>query len=317
MCATVKKGSESKFYPVTDVGIEKALIFAKRKNDSAGVHTILSQKTIDRLNVIEPLFKQTRMNIFKHKAGFSSLTGQKDKARRSLTLHISHFLQVFNLGAKRDKYSFADRVLFGMNAYSAVLPGLKNDNNIREAAEKIIDGEARRLANGKPAMSNPSAAEVEAALLLFQNLTYQAIAANDAMFKEQKALRGIYKEAHTVVKKIWREAETAYSEGSRERMRKWARKWGVHYARKGGEKLVSGRVTDAATGLPVPAVKLKFKKGKNKTISRLDGTFELVTNLLKKQTLTATRPGYKPAEVKLELKEGEQNSCVVKMVKEE
>lgn len=317
MCATAKKGSESKFYPVTDIAIEKALRFAKRKNDSAGVNTILTQKTIDRLNNIEPLFRQTRVNIFSRKAQYSLLITQKDKAREDLILLVSHFLQVFNLGIKRGKYSFSERVLFGMDASSKKLPRLMNDSDIRGAAEKIISGEARRIADGKPAMSNPSAAEVEAAFVLFQDLTHQGYAANDALFAEQKALRALYKEAHGVVKKVWREAETAYAEGSRERMRKWARKWGVRYARKGGEKLVTGMLTDAATGLPLGAVKLKFKKGKNKTLSGLDGSFELITNLLKKQTLIATRPGYKPAEVKLELKEGEKNVCAVKMVKEE
>lgn len=316
MCATAKKGSEAKLYPVTDITIEKALMLAKRKNDNAGVNTILTQKTIDRLNVVEPIFRQTRSNIFARKGEFNGLMVQKDKAREALILLVSHFLQVFNLGIARGKYSFADRVLFGMNAHSKALPKLTSDSDTKLAAEKIISGEAVRLADGKPPMSNPSAAEVEAALVLFQDLTQQGYSANDAMFAEQKALRGLYKEAHAVVKKVWREAETAYAEGSRERMRKWARKWGVRYARKGGEKQVTGMVTDAATGLPLPAVKLKFKKGKNKTISGIDGSFELVTNLLKKQTLIATRPGYKSAEVKLELKEGEENVCVVKMVKE-
>lgn len=64
MCVTAKKGSEAKLYPVTDITIEKALMFAKRKNDSAGVNTILTQKTIDSLNTTVCLFRMAMVSIY-------------------------------------------------------------------------------------------------------------------------------------------------------------------------------------------------------------------------------------------------------------
>lgn len=315
MSNNAKKGAESKFYPNSSLSLEKYLLVTKMRNDNLGASTILSQKTIDRLNSIQPLYKQAREQVAARKVALSSINRQREKARTDTLLHVSHFLQVFNMGIKRGKYLFADRVLFGMDAYSETLPKLHSDSHIKAIAEKISGGEAKRIADGKPPMSNPSGAEVEAQYNLFRSLHQQWAAADFALADAQKALRDLHKEARAVVKRVWREVEIYYHDGDRERMRKWAREWGVHYARKGGQKIVSGTMTDAATGLPLGGVKMKFEKGNNKTYTDQHGRFTLKTNLLHSQKLTAILPGYDPAEIMVELKEGEENFCEGKMKK--
>ncbi|MES2621707.1 MAG: carboxypeptidase-like regulatory domain-containing protein [Bacteroidota bacterium] len=317
MSATAKNGSEAKFYPNANDTIEMCLRNAKATNDRLGANTILTQETIDRLNIIEPLFKQAGQNIANLKAVYKGLTMQKEKARTDIAMYVSHFVQVFNLGVKRGKYSFTDRALFELDANSNDLPNLKGERNIKQAAGFIISGEARRIAAGEQAVTNPSGAEVEAVYNNFVQLIGLTSNANLALADAQIAMRKLKKEARELVKDVWQEVEHYYRHGTRPRMRKWARKWGVVYARKGGEKVVSGTVLDAATGLPVPAVKVKFENGNNKTISDLQGRFTLVTNLLHKQTLLASRVNYATAKTVIDLKEGEENVCVLKMEKEE
>ena len=317
MSEIAETGSEAKFYPNTAHTIQDSLTIAKATHDRLGVDTVLSQKTIDSLNTMEPLFRQSVANLAKLTGEYLTLTLQKEKARTDTILHTSHFLQVFNLGVKRGKYAASERALFGLHVSSEVLPNFQNDDNIRAAAWNIVEGETKRIADGMPAVTNPSGAEVEAAYNTFQQLTQLTSNANVAFIDAQIAMRDLKKKGRNLVKHIWREVETHYNEGERPRMRKWARGWGVIYARKGGEKTVSGTITDAATGLPVPAVKVKFAKGKNKTISDMQGHFKLVTNLLHKQTLLTTRIHYSTAETIIDLKEGEENVCVVKMERSE
>src|SRR5687768_17572208 len=112
MSTNQRKGAEAKFYPNTTITIEKYLMVAKDRNDHVGAATVLTPKTIARLNAIQPLYRQTRQNVFRYKGERSSIVAQKESARSSLALHVSHFLQVFNMGIKRGKYSFSERVLF-------------------------------------------------------------------------------------------------------------------------------------------------------------------------------------------------------------
>ena len=309
------KGSEAKFYPSTNLTIYKALMHAKMMNDNPAYAGILSTKTSDRLNAVEPIFRQKQVILGTRKAERAGINTQKEKARTDTAMFTSHFLQVFNMGVKRGKYSFADRVLFGMDGYSEALPSLKGDANLERAAKQVIDGEAKRIADGKTAVTNPSAAELEVEYNLFMQLDQLSSNADSALAETQKELRTLHKEGRAVVKKIWREVETYYNDGDRERMRKKARPWGVHYARKGGEKTVTGIITDAETGLPLIGVKLKFANGKNKTITDSNGRFSLVTNLMHEQNLLATRANYEPAEIIVDLKEGVGNSCTLAMVK--
>ena len=310
-------GSENKFYPNSNSSIEIALMLAKDENDRIGAGTFLNPNTITRLNTILPQFKAAVLEVTKKKMAYVTLTVQKEKARQDTLMLTSHFMQVFNLGAKRGKYLAGDRVLFGLHLNSEALPNLKGDTNIETAAKKVADGEARRIAAGKEAMVNPSGAEVGAAYNSFLQLTHLTANADSEYADAQKNLRTIGKEARAVVKRVWREVETNFHEGDRPRMRKWARYWGVVYGRKGGEKTVSGTITDAATGLPVPAAKVKFKDGRNKTLSNMQGHFTLITNLMHSQTLIAQHIHYSPAEVKIDLKEGVENVCAVKMEKSE
>ncbi len=313
MSAIAQNGSLAKFYPNTGTTIENCLLASKTTNDRYGVSTILSANTVARLNAIEPLFRQARANVFKLKAQLFELNAQKDKARTETAMHTSHFLQVFNMGVARGKYSFAERALFQLPVEKPEVPKMHSDGKIWWAAEWVVKGEAKRIADGKEPMVNPSGAEVEAKYNQFVQLTGLVAKADSILCDEQIALRKLQKEARAIIKRVWNEVETYYCEGTRERMRKHARDWGVHYAHKGGEKKLHGTITDAATGLPMGGVKVQFENGNNKAYTNAQGKFTLVTNLLHSQTLLAKRSGYSDTEIVIELKEGEESFCAVKM----
>jgi hypothetical protein len=313
MSKSKRNGSEAKFYPNTSTTLERALLAAKTANDNMGGGVILRPATEARLNAIQPQYHLARQQVGAKKAAYMSLTSRKDIARNDTAMYTSHFLQVFNMGAKRGLYLAGERVIFGMHENSEALPSLKGDSKILWVAERVVEGEAWRIAKGRVAVVNPSAAEVGAKLAQFQSLTNLTSNANDAYGDAQKALRHLHREARAVVKKVWREVENHYNEGDRPRMRKLAREWGVVYARKGGEKQVSGIITDGATGQPLPGVKVKFENGKNKSVTNAQGRFTLITNLLHEQVLVAVHSTYEQAEITIQLIEGEENKCEVKM----
>ncbi len=96
--------------------------------------------------------------------------GRLTPARAKALLFVSHYLQVFNLAIRRGVYEPADRALFGLPVDSADLPPLYADQLLTSALTSIAQGNAVLAAGGRPAMTNPTAAEVAAAGTAYQTL---------------------------------------------------------------------------------------------------------------------------------------------------
>lgn len=92
----------------------------------------------------------------------SSSVTELTKAQATATMYVSHYFQVFNLAVRRGVYQPADRALFGLPTSTADLPTLGSEAALTTWLTNIATGDAALTAAGRPAMVNPSAAEVAA-----------------------------------------------------------------------------------------------------------------------------------------------------------
>jgi hypothetical protein len=91
------------------------------------------------------------------------LTSNLSKLGAQLTMLVSHFHQVLDLGITRGTFAVGARSYYGRPVSATALPDLSSYDNVQEVAERIVTGEAaREAAEGAAyiAMSLPSAAEV-------------------------------------------------------------------------------------------------------------------------------------------------------------
>ena len=113
------------------------------------------------------------LNVFLKEAGDvpnalaaqAPLTSALGQAIARLTLHTSHFHQVYDLGVARGVFTAGGRAFYGRDITATTLPDLRSIPAVLEAAAKIAPGEAaRQTAEGAAftPMTLPAAGEVAA-----------------------------------------------------------------------------------------------------------------------------------------------------------
>ena len=109
-------------------------------------------------------------------AAQAPLVSAESHAAAKLTMGISHFHQVLDLGVARGIFSAGARGYYGRDITASSIPNLSSYAAIAEAGEAVVNGEAaRKTAEGAAyvPMALPSAAEVGALLTQFTTLDSQ------------------------------------------------------------------------------------------------------------------------------------------------
>lgn len=230
--------------PDTDAGRSKALRTAKDKADNTPAKDLaFSQDTLTRLGNFQPGFNtevQERGDALKEQAGSTKI---KDEAQRIAVMFISHFLQVFNLGVTREKYSAADRAHYQLAVNQEELPSLSTESDVVLWGQNLISGEAARIkADGAP-MQNPDISEVQTVYDDFKTKALKQSGKKDKYDKEQEDVEEERPEADDIVIDIWDEVEFTYRKDKPSSKRRKCREYGVVYVSRPGEEPEEGVLT--------------------------------------------------------------------------
>lgn len=295
--------AEAKFYPNTRQGREAALDAAFNTSNIAGFAGVLTPATLLRLQTMKTDYAAKLLQFAAKKSALSVLVAEKEKTRKSLKLYVLHFIKGLNMSIRREEQPPSVRAFYSLPVEHEQAPKMQEEFDVIQWAKACVTGDALRLGAGYPPMSNPSIADVQSRLTTMTGYFTQIRQAKNDLKQARKAVQKLNTEADRLIRKIWREVEVYHSEQPRPSMRRHARRWGVVYARKGGEKQVTGMVADKETGELLTGVQIKFIKGRNKVLTGAGGEFIINTTLMKKQKLSATFQGYKPVVVSITLKE--------------
>jgi hypothetical protein len=173
-------------------------------------------------------------------AAQAPLTDSLSQAIAKLTLHVSHFHQVYDLGVARGIFTAGGRAFYDRDVTATALPDLTTIGNVIDAAAKIAPGEAaRQAAEGAKhiPMALPSAAEVAAvhADAVAKRAASEAAKLNTDT--QQGELAALYPEAQKIAVSLINTIE--FNLGEREDLddagrRRIARAWGVVYVNEDG-----------------------------------------------------------------------------------
>lgn len=167
------------------------------------------------------------------------LTTQLSQAAARLTMHVSHFHQVLDLGIIRGYFAGGARAYYGRDVHSTSIPDLSSYPALEEAAAKIMSGETARAqaegANYKP-MALPNASEVATLAAQFNTLYTQSRNAQTNTDKQREEAQALYPEAQALAVDICDTVEFFYRKDpdASSRRQKCAR-WGVVYFYEPGE----------------------------------------------------------------------------------
>jgi len=166
-------------------------------------------------------------------AAQAPLSDQFGQAYARLTLFVSHFHQVLDMGIARGAFAAGARGYYGRDIGATAIPDLSNQVAVMEAAEAIVTGEAARAtAEGASylAMALPSAAEVatlRTQFLTVRNSREQAVVRTD---REREELQALYNEAQALAVDICDTVEFFYRRDLDDSSRRQkCERWGVVY----------------------------------------------------------------------------------------
>lgn len=173
-------------------------------------------------------------------------TDLSQKAAR-LTMFVSHFHQVLDLGITRSTFAAGARSYYGRDISSTALPDLSSYDDVQENADLIVSGEAaRRTAEGPNhvPMSLPSAADVATLRGAFKTARAAAQQAMANTNKQEEEVSALYPEAQKLAVNICETVEfNVRNDPSDSSRRAKAEQWGVVYIYE----------DQAATPTPTPA----------------------------------------------------------------
>lgn len=166
-------------------------------------------------------------------AAQAPLSTQFGQVYARLTLFVSHFHQVLDMGITRGTFAAGARSYYGRDIGASTIPDLSSVEAVMEAAESIVTGEAARFTAEAAAhvpMALPSAAEVatlRTQFLTLRNQREQALVKTD---REREELMALYTEGQTLAVDICDTVEFFFRKdpdaGSR---RTKCERWGVVY----------------------------------------------------------------------------------------
>ncbi len=166
-------------------------------------------------------------------AAQAPLTTELARVAARLTMYVSHFHQVLDLGITRGAFAAGARGYYGRDIHATTIPDLSDYDAVAEAAAKTTAGEtARGIAEGAgyTPMALPNASELAMLAGQFDTLRHQVQTAEVRTDREREEAGALYPEAQAAAVDICDTVEFFYRkdpDASSRRVK--AMRWGVVY----------------------------------------------------------------------------------------
>ena len=155
-------------------------------------------------------------------------------------MYISHFIQVLNLAVIRGEIKKEQKLLYGLDPHTHIVPDLSTEENLIEWGKKIIEGEQKRMANGGFPIYNPAINKVKVYYDIFCEHQRQHTFHQQNSERVAGDLNNLRAEADAHILNIWNIVEEHYKDLlPYARMLKCQLYGVVYYYRKGEKKLTA------------------------------------------------------------------------------
>lgn len=157
------------------------------------------------------------------------------KTLKKARLYISHFIQVLNLAIIRGELPPSTRSYYKINERDKTLPSLTSESEVIACGERLIQGEAERIAKGLTPITNPTIAVVKVRYEQFLDAYnfQKTLQKKNNRSLENLALKRA--EADKIILQIWNEVEESYKDLPEDMKRERAKEYGLVYVYRKNE----------------------------------------------------------------------------------
>ncbi len=292
--------------PDSNISRQKASNTMVKKNNSivAPEKSALTPNTIERLNKDDTAYNTAISAVIKAKANRNAAKNTVEIKRDLIRKNISGIYNTVNKSINLGTMNVEARAFYGLSTGNKQSPNVNSDIKIEFWGQKIIEGDAARVAEGGIAMSNPTIIQFTTIYAAFQTAITGFSTTKTAVGKAEAAVNNLNDEMDLMLLRATNEVETTYSELDAPAKRAAAREWGVRYMSVGSGLVISGTIIDKKTNLPLGNVKVHLGKGRNKVVADDTGKFSLTTTLFGDLELIAEKLLYDENITSIKLENG-------------
>ncbi|MEK6615251.1 MAG: hypothetical protein AABZ32_03940 [Bacteroidota bacterium] len=290
--------------PGTDETRNRALSGAKTKKDNtAPANIAITPATITRLDAMQPLFNGLMQSRANAQQAQSNSTDAKDLAQARAHMFVSHFIQAFNNGVDRGMFPASHRAFYQLDVNSNSVPDINTEPLLTQWGQRLIDGDAARIAAGGAPMAMPTIAEVTFEYNAFKNANIAQSAAKDALDQAQENVEDQREEADKIILKIWDEVETFFNEETITSKRRKAREWGLVYIST-VKSIIRVKARHAVTAAALPGVSARIVETDESAVTDANGDLQLKTGFVGITDIEFGKPTFITETKQLDIPEG-------------
>lgn len=156
---------------------------------------------------------------------------------KTARLYLSHFIQVLNLAVIRSEVRVSHKEYYGLDINNNNVPDLMSETALIEWGNKIIDGESRRISQGRIPIYNPSIAKVKVHYDIFKESYEKQKDFQSLTARSLEILASMRANADELILDIWNQVEGKYGEVvPSEKRLDLCRDYGIVYYYRASEK---------------------------------------------------------------------------------
>ncbi|MBI4930441.1 MAG: hypothetical protein HY841_06740 [Bacteroidetes bacterium] len=290
--------------PDSDEKRNIALSGAKTKKDNtAPANIAITPNTITRLDAMQPLFSslmQARANKLQAQTDSTTV---KETAQARARMFVSHFIQAFNNGVDRGMFPPSHRAFYQLDVNSNSVPDISTEPLLTQWWQRLIDGDAARIAAGGAPMAMPTIAEVTFEYNAFKNANIAQSTAKNNYDSAQEDVEDQREEADKIILKVWDEVETFFNEEPITSKRNKAREWGLVYVST-VKTTIRGKGRHAVTAAALAGMSARLVETNESAVTDANGDFELVTGFVGPGNMEFAKPLFVTDTKALNIPEG-------------
>jgi hypothetical protein len=202
--------------------------------DIAAGKSYISQETLDALNALAPGFESAHNDVSARLSARSEEVRQSNEALITLQTYVRDLWEVLRRRVIRLNQPAAVLQFYGLGL-DGINPNPTTQAQWLATAVEVIAGDAEAVAAGYPAMTNPSAAELQTILTAAQQEADQVAPADRAYDEAQEAVAALRPQADELIQDVMDELRFNLRKRDAPSQRRIMRTYGASFSYLPGE----------------------------------------------------------------------------------
>lgn len=223
--------------PKTDVSRLNSISAALRMSESVEMNRLAYSSK--HIHPLRNMFQNLESVKSQQDQTWDQLVRQNKSYQKKLSktkIYLTHFLQVVNMCIAREELPPDTRGYFGIEPEDNRVPTLVNEDDILQKGKVVIDGENRRVSEGRAPIMTPTIGKVNAWYEQFKEAYHSQKTVQKSNKRVNDKIKLVREQCDALILDVWNDVEQYFSALDGEERRAECSKYGLKYVYRKNER---------------------------------------------------------------------------------